>query len=88
MFCFVNGLRVSLLVFCFVNGFRVSLLMFCFVNGPRVSLLMLCCVAEEERIVSEERAKFQALKDELRDKTHRVNELEVLSRYHSCRVLL
>ena len=44
----------------------------------RVNLLLFCCVSEEERIVSEERAKFQALKDELRDKTHRVNELEVL----------
>lgn len=32
---------------------------------------------EEERILSEEKSKVQAQKDELRDKTHRVNELEV-----------
>ncbi|CAL1527674.1 unnamed protein product [Lymnaea stagnalis] len=31
---------------------------------------------EQERIVSEEKARLQQIKDELRDKTHRVNELE------------
>ncbi|XP_076468421.1 centriole and centriolar satellite protein OFD1-like isoform X3 [Babylonia areolata] len=33
-------------------------------------------VKEEERIVAEEKSKVQSLKDDLRDKTHRVNELE------------
>ncbi|GFN84019.1 hypothetical protein PoB_001052500, partial [Plakobranchus ocellatus] len=31
---------------------------------------------EQERIVSDEKARLQQVKDELRDKTHRVNELE------------
>ncbi|KAK7460735.1 hypothetical protein BaRGS_00038850, partial [Batillaria attramentaria] len=35
-----------------------------------------CKVKEEERFVAEEKSKVQSLKDELRDKTHRVNELE------------
>ncbi|KAL8607286.1 hypothetical protein ACOMHN_047617 [Nucella lapillus] len=33
-------------------------------------------VKEEERIVAEEKSKVQSYKDDLRDKTHRVNELE------------
>ncbi|XP_012937373.1 oral-facial-digital syndrome 1 protein homolog [Aplysia californica] len=35
-------------------------------------------VKEEERIVSEDKSRLQLVKDELRDKTHRVNELETL----------
>lgn len=35
-------------------------------------------VKEEERIVSEERSRLQQVKDDLRDKTHRVNELETM----------
>ncbi|XP_071087018.1 centriole and centriolar satellite protein OFD1-like [Haliotis cracherodii] len=35
-------------------------------------------VKEMERIVSEEKSKLQSYKDDLRDKTHRVNELETL----------
>jgi len=35
-------------------------------------------VKEEERFVSEDKSRLQSVKDELRDKTHRVNELETL----------
>jgi hypothetical protein len=38
---------------------------------------IVCFLSEEERIVAEEKLRVQTLKDELRDKTHRVNNLEV-----------